>query len=111
MKRNHWTLRATLISAAIIACATTSLASAQVSIKVLSNRADLISGGDALVEVALPLGLSINPVYIPAFIKATVDGVCDWTKPGVGQTNAQPTKFANGPGWQPLPPPPVSTPL
>jgi Tannase-like family of unknown function (DUF6351) len=74
MKRNHWALRAALISAALFAYAAASPASAQVSIKVLSNRADLISGGDALVEVLLPSGLNINPTYAPAFIKATVDG-------------------------------------
>ncbi|TMG86051.1 MAG: hypothetical protein E6H74_03795, partial [Betaproteobacteria bacterium] len=74
MKRNHWALRGALISAALLAYAAASPASAQVSIKVLSNRADLISGGDALVEVAAPSGLNINPVYIPAFIKATIDG-------------------------------------
>lgn len=37
------------------------------------------------------------------------DGVCDWTKPGVGQ---QPSpgwlSFAGGPGGEPLPPPPVA---
>jgi hypothetical protein len=73
MKRNHWALRGTMISAALFAYAAASIAIAQVSIKVLSNRADLISGGDALVEVALPSALSINPIYIPASIKATVD--------------------------------------
>ena len=35
-------------------------------------------------------------------------GVCDWTKPGVGQQEAiSPLTFAAGPGGQPLPPPPV----
>ncbi|WP_218952267.1 DUF6351 family protein [Amycolatopsis anabasis] len=38
-------------------------------------------------------------------------GVCDWTKPGVGQRASTPwTTFANGPGGRPLGPPPVSTP-
>jgi hypothetical protein len=74
MKRNRWGLRAVLTSAGILACASALPASAQVSIKVLSNRADLISGGDALVEVALPSTRSVNPVYIPALLKATVDG-------------------------------------
>src|ERR1700730_16019611 len=74
MKRNHWTLRGALISAALFAYAAAVPASAQVSIKVLSNRADLISGGDALVEVALPSTLSVNPVHIPALLKATVAG-------------------------------------
>jgi hypothetical protein len=37
-------------------------------------------------------------------------GVCDWTLPGVGQTDAELTTFENGPGGEPLPPPPVSGP-
>jgi hypothetical protein len=36
-------------------------------------------------------------------------GVCDWTKPGVGQVIGQPwTTFKDGPGGVPLPPPPES---
>ena len=36
-------------------------------------------------------------------------GVCDWTKPGVGQQEAiSPLNFAAGPGGQPLPPAPIS---
>jgi len=39
-------------------------------------------------------------------------GVCDWSKPGVGQTTAvSPLSFSAGPGGQPLPAAPVSTPL
>lgn len=37
------------------------------------------------------------------------DGVCDWSKPGVGQTGWSPTTFRAGPGGQPLPAPPTST--
>src|SRR2546426_11785347 len=37
-------------------------------IKVLSNRADLISGGDALVEIVLPDGVD------PASVRVDVDG-------------------------------------
>jgi hypothetical protein len=38
------------------------------------------------------------------------DGVCDWSKPGVGQTAAaSPLTFRAGPGGQPLPPAPVSS--
>src|SRR5213596_3197339 len=37
-------------------------------IKVLSNRADLISGGDALVEIVLPAGVD------PASVRVDVDG-------------------------------------
>ncbi|HYS07932.1 MAG TPA: DUF6351 family protein [Myxococcales bacterium] len=37
------------------------------------------------------------------------DGVCDWTRPGVGQRDAiSPLTFAAGPGGVPLPPAPVS---
>jgi hypothetical protein len=36
------------------------------------------------------------------------EGVCDWSKPGVGQQEAiSPLTFAAGPGGQPLPPAPV----
>ncbi len=55
--------------------------------------------------------------YAPAVLDASQlvrlhalfpDGVCDWTKPGVGQQEAiSPLTFAAGPGGQPLPPPPV----
>jgi len=37
------------------------------------------------------------------------NGVCDWTKAGVGQTDAVLTTFQNGPGGVPLGPAPVST--
>jgi hypothetical protein len=46
-----------------------SAASPPVEIKVLSNRADLISGGDALVQVSLPAKVSI------AKVKVDVDGL------------------------------------
>jgi hypothetical protein len=36
------------------------------------------------------------------------NGVCDWTLPGVGQTDAVPTTFKNGPGGEPLGDAPVS---
>jgi hypothetical protein len=37
------------------------------------------------------------------------DGVCDWSKPGVGQQDAiSPLTFAAGPGGEPLPPAPVA---
>ena len=36
-------------------------------------------------------------------------GVCDWTKPGVGQQEAiSPLTFAAGPGGAPLPPAPTA---
>jgi hypothetical protein len=38
-------------------------------------------------------------------------GVCDWTRPGIGQQPAaSPLDFAAGPGGVPLPPAPVSQP-
>jgi hypothetical protein len=37
------------------------------------------------------------------------DGVCDWSRPGVGQqAAASPLSFSAGPGGQPLPAAPVS---
>jgi hypothetical protein len=40
------------------------------------------------------------------------DGVCDWSKPGVGQQEAiSPLEFSGGPGGTPLPAAPQSTPL
>ncbi len=39
-------------------------------------------------------------------------GVCDWTKPGVGQQPpVSPQTYATGPGGVPLPAAPVSTPI
>ena len=39
-------------------------------------------------------------------------GVCDWSKPGVGQQPAAvPLNYQSGPGGQPLGPPPESTPI
>jgi hypothetical protein len=37
------------------------------------------------------------------------NGVCDWTRPGVHQTNAELTTFKNGPGGEPLGEAPVSS--
>lgn len=47
---------------------TTAAATAQGEIRVLSNRADLLSGGDALVEVVLPDGVD------PAGVRMDLDG-------------------------------------
>lgn len=39
------------------------------------------------------------------------DGVCDFTRPGIGQVEVEPwTTFADGPGGRPLGPPPTSVP-
>ncbi|MBE0624689.1 MAG: hypothetical protein IH606_07755, partial [Burkholderiales bacterium] len=38
------------------------------------------------------------------------DGVCDWSKPGVGQQEAiSPLSFVAGPGGRPLPPAPAAS--
>jgi hypothetical protein len=59
--------------------------------------------------------------YLPATFSAAQltrlyaafpDGVCDWSKPGVGQQPAvSPQTFENGPGGEPLGPAPPSIPL
>ena len=54
-------------------------------------------------------GIAFTPNQAARLAAVFSTGVCDWTKPGVGQTNAVPTTFANGPGGQPLPPPPTAT--
>jgi hypothetical protein len=39
-------------------------------------------------------------------------GVCDWSRPGIGQEPAlSPLDFTRGPGGRPLPPAPTSQPL
>jgi hypothetical protein len=54
-------------------------------------------------------GTAFTPNQAARLAVVFPNGVCDWTKPGVDQTNAVPTTFANGAGGQPLPPPPVAT--
>ena len=54
-------------------------------------------------------GIAFTPNQAARLAAVFPNGVCDWTKPGVGQTNAIPTTFANGPGGQPLPPAPIAT--
>ncbi len=75
--------------------------------------------GGSLQENVLKCQLRpIDPAdYAPAVLDASQlarldaafpDGVCDWTRPGVGQQEAiSPLTFAAGPGGQPLPPAPV----
>jgi hypothetical protein len=67
MKRTHGQ-GAALISAALFAFLVNTANAASPEIIVLSNRADLISGGDALVQIKLPAGSN------PAFLKVDVDG-------------------------------------
>ena len=54
-------------------------------------------------------GTAFTPNQVARLAAVFPNGVCDWTKPGVGQTDAVPTTFADGPGGQPLPPPPEAT--
>jgi hypothetical protein len=77
--------------------------------------------GGALTENILKCQLKpLNAAdYLPATFTAAQlarlfatfpDGVCDWSKPGVGQQQAvSPLTFDNGPGGQPLGPPPSAT--
>ena len=74
--------------------------------------------GGALTENILKCRLkAINTAdYLPVTFSAEQlnrlyatfpDGVCDWSKPGIGQQPARsPLTFAHGPGGKPLPPPP-----
>jgi hypothetical protein len=54
-------------------------------------------------------GVAFTPDQAARLAAVFPSGVCDWTKPGVDQTNAIPTTFVNGPGGQPLPPAPIAT--
>jgi hypothetical protein len=77
--------------------------------------------GGALTENILKCQLkALNAAdYLPATFSAAQlgrlyaafpNGVCDWSKPGVGQQAAvSPLTFENGPGGVPLGPPPQST--
>jgi hypothetical protein len=77
--------------------------------------------GGPLAENILKCQLKpLNPAdYAPATLSSAQltrlqatfpDGVCDWTKPGVGQQEAiSPLTFAAGPGGVPLPPAPTSS--
>ena len=50
-----------------------------------------------------------TPAQLARLQAVFAGGVCDWSKPGVGQQEAvSPLTFAAGPGGQPLPPAPVS---
>jgi hypothetical protein len=55
-------------------------------------------------------GIAFNVTQWSRLQAVFATGVCDWTKPGVGQQLAvSPLTFTAGPGGQPLPPAPVST--
>ncbi len=52
---------------------------------------------------------TLSPAQVARLNAVFPDGVCDWSKPGVGQQEAiSPLTFAAGPGGVPLPPAPVS---
>ena len=78
--------------------------SANIVISTLSSRPDLVSGGDALVEIRMTAPITddvmkcqLKPIdpkdYAVTFTPAQMrelqgifpNGVCDYTKPGVGQ--------------------------
>jgi Tannase-like family of unknown function (DUF6351) len=52
--------------------------------------------------------VAFTPAQWTRLLAAFAGGVCDWSKPGVGQQEAiSPLTFAAGPGGVPLPPPPT----
>lgn len=78
-----------------------------------------VAGGSISENI---LKCQLKPIVAADYLPATLTGaqmarmqavfpggVCDWSKPGVGQQEAiSPLTFAAGPGGQPLPPAPVS---
>ncbi len=77
MKSNRRTPWHIVLLAAVLACSASSFAIAgddEHDIIVLSNRADLISGGDALVEVVVPAGIRQAMRSGEVKIQASVDG-------------------------------------
>lgn len=70
--RSSWASLVAVLALSLVLVPSTAMAagpgSAEVSIEVLSNRADLISGGDALVEILLNEGTD------PARLRVTVNG-------------------------------------
>jgi hypothetical protein len=59
------------------------------------------------VSVANPVG--VTGVHLARLRAVFPAGVCDWSKPGVGQQEAiSPLTFTAGPGGRPLPPAPTS---
>ena len=64
------------------------------------------------LNVADYLPATFSGTQLARLFAAFPDGVCDWSKPGVGQQPAvSPLTFEHGPGGVPLGPPPTSTPL
>jgi hypothetical protein len=57
-------------------------------------------------------GVTFTAAQLATLRQTFPDGVCDYSKPGVGQQPSKPwMTFAGGPGGQPLGPPPQSVPL
>ena len=57
-------------------------------------------------------GVKLTDAQLATLRQTFPDGVCDYSKPGVGQQPSQPwMTFADGPGGRPLGPPPRSLPL
>jgi hypothetical protein len=55
--------------------------------------------------------VTFSPTQLARLHAAFSEGVCDWSRPGVGQQEAiSPLTFVSGPGGRPLPPAPVSHP-
>jgi uncharacterized tannase-like protein DUF6351 len=112
-------LAAASISWGLVACGGDDSAPSGTTVTTLSNRADLISGGSALVEVKLPASVRRPACGITftagqqAWLNAVFPtGVCDWSQPGVGQQDAiGPLTYTAGPGGVPLPTAPTSTSL
>jgi len=62
-----------------------------------------------LLDVADYPSVTFTAAQLARLDTAFPDGVCDWSKSGVGQQEAiSPLTFAAGPGGRPLPPAPVS---
>src|SRR4051794_21050774 len=70
MESNRFIRSAAVILLGLFCAVTESLAVGPPEILVLSNRADLISGGDALVQINLPTGLPTNG--FKAFLNGTL---------------------------------------
>src|SRR5262249_10004041 len=70
-RRSFMRIHSAWVMAVGLACAFEATSATLPAIKVLSNRADLISGGDALVEVTVPPGFDPNK-GIKLFLNGTL---------------------------------------
>ena len=56
-------------------------------------------------------GDRLGPQQLQRLQAVFATGVCDWTRPGIGQQPPEsPLDFSAGPGGRPLPAPPASLP-